>query len=232
MEEKVENAQGAGRIPRARREAKPRRTQIMQGILCALAVLAFGWYLSGGNVRLGLFWMFGILFGVVLQRSRFCFTAAFRDPWLTGSTSLTRAVLVAFAIGTIGFTAIKYAASGAESNLNMAGVSPIGLPLLLGSFMFGVGMVLAGGCASGTLMRVGEGFTQNMIALVFFVVGVMLAAKDITFWRSFYKDMPNVFLPNTFGWFGALVVQGLIILLLYIAAVKWEQKKQENRDGQ
>ena len=232
MEENASTAAEVKRIPRARREAKPRKVQILQGIICALAVLAFGWYLSGGNVRLGLFWMFGILFGVVLQRSRFCFTAAFRDPWLTGSTSLTRAALVAFALGTIGFTAIKFAASGTEANLNMAGVSPIGLPLLLGSFMFGIGMVLAGGCASGTLMRVGEGFTQQMIALVFFVVGVMLAAKDITFWRGFYKDMPSVFLPNAFGWFGALVVQGLIILLLYIAAIKWEQKKMERRDNE
>lgn len=91
-ENNVTSNEAAGtikRIPRTRREAKPKKVQIAQAVVCLVAVTALGLYLSQGNVRLGLFWMFGILFGIVLQRSRFCFTAAFRDPWLTGSTSLT-----------------------------------------------------------------------------------------------------------------------------------------------
>ena len=231
MDDTLDASPEKPRIPRARKEAKPRKVQLVQATICLVAVLAFGWFLSAGNVRLGLFWMFGILFGLVLQRARFCFTAAFRDPWLTGSTSLTRAALVAFGLGIVGVAALKFAASGGPGNFNMAGVTPIGVPLLLGSFMFGTGMVLAGGCASGTLMRVGEGFMQNVISLIFFVIGVMLAAKDIDFWRGFYKGMPAVFLPDAFGWFGALVVQGLIILLLYVAAVKWEEKKMGRRDS-
>lgn len=218
------------RIPRIRKEPKPRKVQLIQAAICLIAVLAFGWYLSEGSVRLGLLWMFGILFGLALQRSRFCFTAALRDPWLTGSTSLTRAVLIAFGLGSVGVAALKFAASGGPGNFNMAGVAPVGLPLILGSFMFGIGMVLAGGCASGTLMRVGEGFTQNIISLIFFVVGVMIAVKDMDFWRGLNKDMPAIFFPDVFGWFGALVVQGMIILLLYIAAVKWEEKKMGRRN--
>ncbi len=189
--------------------------------------MAFGFYLSGSSVKLPIYWAFGIIFGYILQRSRFCFTAAFRDPCITGSTSVTRAVLVALSIGSIGFFAIKLGAnlSGAES-LDMLSVAPIGVPLLIGAVMFGVGMVIAGGCASGTVMRVGEGFTMQMLSLVFFVGGSLWGAHDMgAFWGSFNENAPKIFLPDIFGWFGALVVQFAIIVLLYIAAVKWQVKR-------
>lgn len=113
----------------------------------------------------------------------------------------------------------------------MSSVAPISLPLALGAVFFGIGMVIAGGCASGTLMRVGEGFTMQMLALVFFVVGSFWGAHDMGFWDGvFNTNAPKIFLPDVFGWFGALVVQGLIILLLYIAARQWQKKKMGTAD--
>ncbi|MCK7487633.1 MAG: YeeE/YedE family protein [Bacillus subtilis] len=107
------------------------------------------------------------------------FTAAFRDPHLTKSTSITRAVLIAFAIATIGFTALKYKA--VDGALDLAMVNPLSIATAIGAFVFGIGMVIAGGCASGTLMRVGEGFTMQMLALLFFIIGSMLADSHKTF---------------------------------------------------
>ena len=103
---------------------------------------------------------------------RFCFTASMRDPMLTGSTTVTRSVLIAFALTSLGFWAIKYGA--AQQGLPIPGQSfvvPVSFATVIGAFMFGIGMVIAGGCASGTLMRVGEGFTMQIIALLFFIVG-------------------------------------------------------------
>ncbi len=174
-----------------------------------------------------MYWAFGIAFGYILQRSRFCFTAAFRDPCITGSTSVTRAVLVALSLGSVGFMALKLGPilSGGES-ISMKSVSPIGIPLIIGAIMFGIGMVIAGGCASGTVMRVGEGFTMQMLSLVFFVAGSLWGAHDMgAFWSSLNEGAPKIFLPDVFGWFGAIVVQAAIIVLLYIAAVKWQTKK-------
>ncbi len=134
---------------------------------------------------------------------------------------------MALSIGSVGFFAIKLGAelTGAES-LNMLSVSPIGVPLLIGAVLFGVGMVIAGGCASGTVMRVGEGFTMQMLSLVFFVVGSLWGAHDMgAFWGDLNENAPKIFLPDVFGWFGALIVQFAIIVLLYIAAVKWQVKK-------
>jgi uncharacterized membrane protein YedE/YeeE len=216
------------RSERERPRRKPRKSQIPAAIILTVLLVLFGIFLSLSNDKLPAMWLIGIAFGIVLQRSRFCFTASVRDPVITGSTSLTRAVLVAFAIGTIGFTAIKYGSflAGGETNLNMVSVNPIGGSLALGAILFGVGMVISGGCASGTLMRVGEGFTLQMIALIFFVIGSLLGAHDKgQFWDVIEKNAPSVFLPDIFGWAGALLVQGLIIFLLYMAAIKWQKKK-------
>ncbi|MGI6331730.1 MAG: YeeE/YedE thiosulfate transporter family protein [Zhaonellaceae bacterium] len=213
---------------RKRTPRKPKKSQIPAALVLTIIVVVIGFYLAGLSPKLPIFWMFGLAFGYVLQRSRFCFTAAFRDPWISGSTSVTRAVLVAIGICTLGFTAIKYGAvlNGADIP-GMGSVTPIGLPLVLGGIIFGIGMVIAGGCASGTLMRIGEGFLMQLLVLVFFVIGSLWGAHDQgAFWGpTFNANAPRVFLPDLFGWFGALVVQGLIILLLYIAAVKWQEKK-------
>lgn len=217
---------------RVRPARKPKKSQIPYAIIITLLIIAFGYYLKQSNDKLSVYWMFGIAFGYVLQRSRFCFTAAFRDPCITGSTSISRAVLVAVGLASIGFLAIKFNAvlSGAESNLNMNGVSPVGIPLVVGAILFGTGMVIAGGCASGTLMRVGEGFTMQMLSLVFFIAGSLWGAHDMNFWGKLNANAPKIFLPDVFGWFGAIIVQGAIIVLLYIAAVKWQEKKMGSRE--
>ena len=212
---------------RTRQARKPKKSQIPYALLLTAVIIAVGFYLGAGSNKLPVYWAFGIAFGYILQRSRFCFTAAFRDPCITGSTSVTRAVLVAVSVASVGFLAIKLAPvlSGADKNLNMSGVSPIGIPLMVGAVLFGIGMVIAGGCASGTLMRVGEGFTMQMLSLVFFVAGSLWGAHDMSFWGKLNENAPKIFLPDVFGWFGAVVVQGAIIVLIYIAAVKWQQKK-------
>lgn len=212
---------------RARARRKPKKNQIPVGILVLIVIAVIGVLLSLQTNNTFLFWMTGIAFGFILQKARFCFTASMRDPYLTGSTSITRAVLIAFAITTIGFTAIKYGAF--RNGLPIPGmgyVAPISLATVIGAFLFGIGMVIAGGCASGTLMRVGEGFWMQLIALSFFVIGSLLGANHFGFWKEFFISKgPRIFLPDVFGWFGAVVVQLLVILFLYIAAVKYERAK-------
>ncbi len=174
--------------PTTRTKRKPKKNQIPIGLLVALCLIGIGIALSSQSAMFGFFWMTGIAFGFILQRSRFCFTASMRDPYLTGGTGLTRAVLIALALTTLGFTAIKYGYF--TQGLPIPGMSyvvPISFATLAGAFMFGIGMVIAGGCASGTLMRVGEGFVMNMIALVFFIIGSLWGAHDFEFWNdNFY----------------------------------------------
>ena len=214
------------------RTRKPKKSQIPYGILAVVIILAIGIFLGNNSPALGLFWITGTCFGFILQKSRFCFTASMRDPALTGSTSVTRAVLIAFAITTIGFTAIKYGAF--IKGLPIPGQSyvvPVSFSTVVGAFMFGIGMVIAGGCASGTLMRVGEGFTMQILSLVFFVVGSLWGAHDFGWWKlNFILKGKAIFLPDIFGWFGAVVIQLLVIAALYIAADKWENRNQQEAE--
>ncbi len=213
---------------RARTPRKKKKNQLPIGLLVFFLMIAAGVLLAVFvSDAVAMFWLFGACFGFILQKARFCFTASLRDPCITGSTSVTKAVLIAFAIASIGMTAIKY---GYFTNgLEIPGqsyVMPISLATAVGGILFGVGMVIAGGCASGTLMRVGEGFSMQLLALFFFVVGSLWGAHDMGWWTvNFIAEAPRVFLPDVFGWLGAIVIQLLIIACLYVAADLWERRK-------
>lgn len=227
VSETTSQATSSIRSSRSRAPRKPKRNQIPYGILVVLVMVGIGILQGVRSQNLGFFWMTGCIFGFILQKSRFCFTASMRDPVITGSTSVTRAVLIAFAVTTILFAAIQY--SAVSKGLPMPGQSyvvPISFATLAGAFIFGIGMVIAGGCASGTLMRVGEGFFMQLLSLFFFVVGSLIGAAHFGWWKeNFIVHGPKIFLPDVFGWVGAVVIQLLVILCLYRAAMLWEQKK-------
>ena len=212
---------------RTRSKRKPKKSQLPFALLLIIALIVIGVILSGRGNNTAWYLLTGLAFGYILQRSRFCFTASMRDPYLTGSTTVTRAVLIAFAITTVGFTAIKYGYY--RNNLPIPGMSyvvPISFATIAGAFMFGVGMVIAGGCASGTLMRIGEGFQMQVLSIVFFIIGSLWGAHDFGWWKyNFISKGKAVFLPDVFGWLGAVVIQLLIIFCLYVAAEKYQEAK-------
>ena len=215
--------------PSQARRKKKKKNQLPVAFALLLAVVGVAIWLTFVGDNLALFWITGIAFGIILQRSRFCFTACLRDPYLTGSTSVTKAVLIAFAVTSIGFTAIKY--GFAAQGLPIPGqsyVAPISAATAIGAFMFGIGMVIAGGCASGTLMRVGEGFWMQALALFFFVVGSLLGAHNYGWWeRNFIVSAPRIFLPDVFGWLGGLLCNLAIIAVVYWIAHKWGKRKTQ-----
>lgn len=212
---------------RAGSARKPKPNQLPFAILVLLLLIAAGIALQAFGFGTGWYLVTGLIFGYILQRSRFCFTASMRDPYLTGSTLVTRAVLAAFAFTTIGFAAIKYGYFKAGLPIpGMDYVVPVSFATVFGAFIFGIGMVIAGGCGSGTLMRVGEGFHMQMLSLLFFIVGSFWGAHDFGWWKANVINKGfTVFLPDVFGWFGAVVIQLVVILLIYIAAEKYHEAK-------
>ena len=111
----------------------------------------------------------GIIFGVLLQRSRLCFNSAIRDVKMTKDNYLMKMALLAILIETIGFQLV--------AQLGLIKLNPlpfIPLAQIIGGFLFGMGMVLAGGCASGITYRIGEGYVTAFVAAIFF--GITAAA--------------------------------------------------------
>ena len=203
---------------------KPFKSQIPHALVLIALLIGLGFYLN--DAKLVKYLIFGVVFGMILQRSRFCFTAAFRDPVITGSTSLTRAVFLAIAVGTIGFSALSlYSISTGGKPMGTDSVAPLSILTVIGGVMFGIGMVTAGGCASGTLMRVGEGFQLQWVALLCFMLGSVAGAWAMGFLEPLGKANIKVYLPDHLGWAGALIFQFTLIGIIYIAAVRWQKKK-------
>ena len=217
-------------------QRKTRRTiQISVGAVLAVIIIIVSFAVAPSYPLAPGIIFVGMGLGYVMQRSRFCFTAAYRDPGLTGETKVTRAVIVALALSTILFFGIHASRYGLDlSKLESIPGGKVSLSLVLGSFLFGIGAVLAGGCASGTFVRMGEGYVQNYIAFVFFACGTVLGGLyNSAASGSFLTAGSPVYLPKVFGGImPALILQLLVLLLLWVAAYKWEEKKIRERNAQ
>lgn len=119
-----------------------------------------------------IFALFGLAYGVVLQRTNFCFAHAAFELFYLRSREAVNGVLVGLLITTLGFglvaTARLHAGLSATDHLLSP---PLGIGTLLGSIVFGFGMTIAGMCAVGTLLRIGEGYLVGWAVLVGILVG-------------------------------------------------------------
>ena len=124
----------------------------------------------------------GLLAGAIMQRSDFCMTAAFRDLFLFRSTTLLAALLVLVTVSAILFELVRTLAGTESFALPAFGVPS--LVTVFGGGLFGVGMVLAGGCVVGTLYRLGSGSRLALWALVGLIAGSALYAEIHPFWST------------------------------------------------
>jgi len=183
-------------------------------------VLAAHFYGRYSNVEVGGLLLFGAAFGIVIQRCRFCFVRAFRDPFMTGDAEIGKAVVISLIVAVIGITVLKAKGFRSES---MYVVPSFGWGSLVGGVIFGIGMVVAGGCGSGTLWRVGEGNLKLWIALFAFATSNSLLTVWLRSWGIRQKLGTAVFLPNYFGWEGAILVVVVISLIWYLV-LAWNEQ--------
>ena len=92
---------------------------------------AFDYSVTGG------FLLFGLLIGIVMQRSRFCFVRAFRDPFMTGDAEATKAVVLAVIISVTGFTILKWTDL---RSWDVAVQPGFWIGSLMGGIIFGIGI--------------------------------------------------------------------------------------------
>ena len=106
-------------------------------------------------------------------------------------------------------------------------VAPLGVSLLVGSFMFGIGMQLGGGCASGTLYAVGGGRSVMFITLIFFIIGATIGAYHLPFWTEEMPSMGSYSLATStgLGYGGAWALSLVLFGLIAWASLVVEKKK-------
>ncbi|HEX7021260.1 MAG TPA: YeeE/YedE family protein [Trueperaceae bacterium] len=168
----------------------------------------------------------GLAFGYALQRGRFCTNTGFRDILLVHDSTLFRAWALAVIIQLLGVT-----------TLSTLGLLPITVPPfwwaanLLGGITFGVGMVLAGGCSSGTCYRVGEGLSGSLVALIAFGLGILVMdqgalapLQDALHQQVVSSGGANLTLANLFG-----VNRWVIVIPVALAAGLWFWRSGKSR---
>jgi len=201
-----------------------------QALLGVFAAAALVWTLVGAGAQgLAFYWIMGMAFGFVFQRSRLCFTAAFRDLFLMQDGRLMRAVLAGLAIATVGFTVVMMdllPRTGFGSVPSGAHVSPVGIHLIAGGLLFGFGMVVAGGCVSGSLYRVGEGYVASWAAVAGMLLGLELGSHTWNWWWSFSMGGgPVLWLPNYLGYGGSVTLVLAALAALYLTVLWWESRR-------
>lgn len=103
---------------------------------------------------------FGIAYGMMLQYGRFCFASASRDLFAAGVPRMAVGILVAL----IFFSFIQ--ALLMATGMSTFHAAPTGWNTVIAGVIFGVGMVLAGGCASGSLYKIGEGNGTSILSIM------------------------------------------------------------------
>jgi len=161
-------------------------------------------------------------FGLALYHAGFGFTAAWRKLLVNGRGAGMRAQMALLALTAVVF----YPAmdTGLLFDRPVTGfVAPVGISVVLGAFLFGIGMQLGGGCGSGTLFTVGGGNTRMVVTLAFFVVGSVAGALHLGWWLDL-GHLGAVSYVKRAGWEIALPAT-----LLFLAGLAWASHAYERR---
>jgi uncharacterized protein len=130
-----------------------------------------------------------VVFGAVAQRTNFCTMGAISDIYNMGSWGRMRMWGMAVGVAMIGFALMAWAGWINPARTIYSAARVPWLSAVVGGGMFGLGMVLASGCGSKTLVRIGEGSLKSLV--VFFVMGLGAYAtmRGLTgLWKSSTVD--------------------------------------------
>ncbi len=192
------------------------------GTAVFIAAVVCAWiYTKGAYTREGGLLLCGIVFGIIIQRTRFCFVRGFRDPFMTGESEGPRAIAGSVIISLLGFAALKW------TGLRGEGVyipQAFWFGGLVGGVIFGIGMVVAGGCGSGSVWRAGEGHVKLMLAVVFFALSTSLFKAWVKSSKALTSFMGHrVFLPDflTYKWSLIFII---VIMLVYYLIATWNEE--------
>jgi uncharacterized membrane protein YedE/YeeE len=190
-----------------------------------VAVLIAGVYLYAAvdQARIGGLMFFGLVIGLVMHRSRFCFVRAFRDPLMTGDAEMVKVVSLSLMIYGLGSAVIKWNYIQPDT---MGVFHPFWIGSLLGGAIFGFGMLLAGGCASSTLWRLAEGHTKLGVALVSFALTNAAAMRFIEAHDIRHYLGKGLYLPGVFSWQLGLPFF-VSVLLLWTLMAAWNEKTEK-----
>ncbi len=167
----------------------------------------------------------GFAIGFIMHRSRFCVARAIREPFMTAEGDMTKAVILALAIG-IPLASLIFQAKLLDPYLAIPPRFWMGS--LTGGIVFGVGMVFAGGCGTGSLWRVGEGHLKLWVAVFFFAwvgstasallnkTGLTVSEMNLDMLEESALGIQTFFPVMLGGWGWTYLATGVCLLIWYL----------------
>jgi uncharacterized membrane protein YedE/YeeE len=155
-----------------------RKRRWAYGITAFFALVSIGTYAYNEYYTyLSVYLWFGFIYGMCLQYGRFCFSSAFRDLFAVGVPRMVVGIMIATVL--FAFVGAFVTATG----LSTFHAAPTSFHAVVAGFIFGVGMVFAGGCASGSLYKTGEG-NMNALLVVLSISITQALFVDIGGWTN------------------------------------------------
>jgi uncharacterized membrane protein YedE/YeeE len=189
---------------------------VLSALLFTLLMNTYGW-------RQSALFLVGLGAGVVLYHAAFGFTGAWRAVVNTGRGAGLRAQMIMLGVTVLIFTPLI--AHGELWGISVRGnVYPLNLAVLSGAFIFGVGMQLGGGCASGTLFTAGGGNTRMVVTLAAFIAGSVIGAWHWSQWQN-SPGFAAVSLQKDYGVVAAIVISMALFALIWFVSVVIEKRK-------
>ncbi|HXZ00596.1 MAG TPA: YeeE/YedE family protein [Stellaceae bacterium] len=177
---------------------------------------AYGW-------RQGALFLLGGGLGVALYHALFGFTSAWRLFIADRRGAGLRAQMLMLALAVVLF--FPALAHGSVMGLPVHGeFGAVGVSVLVGAFLFGLGMQLGGGCASGTLYTAGGGNTRMLATLAAFIAGSALGAYHFAFWEG-TPNLGRISLIERLGWIPALLLSLALFLAVALASMLLERRR-------
>ena len=197
------------------------RTGLTVSIGAALLLYAY-LYADIGWRQASLF-LVGLTAGVILYHAAFGFTAAWREVARMGRNAGLRAQMIMLGATVLIFTPLI--AQGEIFGIAVRGsVAPVNLGVVCGAFLFGIGMQLGGGCASGTLFTAGGGNLGMLVTLAAFIAGSVIGSYHWQNWQGLPGFEP-ITLSGQFGVTGGILISLLLFASVYLTAAAYERHR-------
>jgi uncharacterized protein len=193
-------------------------------IVPAVAIALLTAYLGlAFSARQAALFLVGAAAGLVLYHAAFGFTSSWRVFIASGRGAGVRAQMLMLAATCVVFFPLL--AMGELAGQPLRGfVSPVGISVIVGAFMFGVGMQLGGGCASGTLYTAGGGNTRMLVTLFFFIAGSVIGTMHGPWWSTMPAFAP-VSLVRAYGAPIALVISLGLFAAIVAVTIAIERRR-------
>lgn len=203
--------------------AAPERKLAAPLIAFALLVLGGLFLFNAVSARQAILFIVGGALGLTLYHAAFGFTSAWRVFIRERRGAGLRAQMVMLALAVLLF--FPALAAGSLFGQPVSGfVSPVGTSVIVGAFIFGIGMQLGGGCASGTLFTVGGGNARMLVTLLFFILGSLIATQHVGWWFAL-PSLPPISLVAELGLAPALVLSLAVFIGIAGVTVRMEKAR-------